>query len=79
MTTLRYGTPEWKERERAWAQECDHAYEAAAADLVADGWERREHDHYPAIFCKGGETVILARRLGNSGPWYPTSIGLKEA
>jgi hypothetical protein len=72
--TLKYGTPEWHARERAWAQECEHEYEEAAAELVHDGWERQEHEHYPAAFHRGDETVILARQLGSSGPWYSRAL-----
>ena len=67
-------TPEWNEREKAWAAECARHYETAADELIADGWARKTHERYPAIFTKDGETVILARRLGNSGPWYPRAL-----
>jgi hypothetical protein len=66
-------SPEWNAREQAWADECSRNYEAAAAELVSQGYERRNHKRslYPATFHKNGAEMILARQLGSS-TWYAT-------
>jgi len=61
-------SPDWNAREQAWANECNANFEAAADELVAQGYTRQDHDrrHYPSTFHKDGETQVLVRDLGSS-------------
>ena len=62
-------SPEWYAREQAWIDKCNAAYERAAADLITQGYTRKNHRRnlYPSTFHKS--ETILVRQLGES-TWY---------
>lgn len=61
-----------KKSDQEWLDECEHNWHAAAAKLVADGWERKDYPGkiIPATFRKtiDGrlEVAYLYRNLGSS-------------
>lgn len=61
-------SPEWYARERAWIAKCQAGYEAAANELVAQGYARRDHEDEPrpATFHGNNKVLVLARKLGSS-------------
>jgi len=64
--------------DKEWLELCDRAYETAAAQLVADGWERHNRTEaapspYPATFHKDGQVRILTRKLASS-TWHPARL-----
>lgn len=58
-----------------WHKECKANWEALAAKLVADGFERRDcpSSIIPATFHRGDKVLYLARQLG-SNDWYAAPI-----
>ena len=78
MSQLRPFSPEWHARERAHAEADAAAYEAAAAKLVADGFERHDRQGpgdspYHATFHRGGEVRVLTRKLATHS-WRPQRL-----
>jgi len=70
-----------REDDRDWCAKLAAAYDAAASELRADGWQ--EHPH-PNIWCaargdllftKGDRSAILARDLGRTN-WRPIPSAL---
>ena len=62
-----HNVPSWNgtSREHRWMEEDRLAWEAAAADLEADGYTRQSDTYWPALFVRPfAPTMVLVRHLG---------------
>ena len=63
---------EW--RDAAWLEADACAWEVAAQELDAQGYERKADAWYPAVFVKdGAAALVLTRKLGRL-VWTPQEV-----
>ena len=68
--------------DRAWFARLDAAYQTAAAEMRADGWQQHPHPNiYRAakgheVFTKGDRAAILVRDFGRPN-WHPVPSAQK--
>jgi len=58
-----------------WYQKDLEAWNTAAANLEANGYESQRDDYYPAVFYRQKDemTVVLVRSLGELN-WHPRAM-----
>ena len=57
--------------EHRWMEEDRLAWEAAAAELEADGYSRQSDSYYPAMFHKDNAPIMVLHRHLGVLDWHP--------